>query len=144
MTQEWSLLTPLGIDLGVVDFKFLHMVLVEASESRFWTHSSRFLASGRRFWASIRVCAVGVAYGPLRVNFGHLAVSFWTSGSRIWAFESQFRASGSSFLLFGRRIWALLVKLNRPLGVDFTCLEVELEKQGVLTVQLVLNTLPPG
>ena len=65
------------------------------------------------------------------------------TGSRIWAFEGQFRASRSSFLVCGRWVWALVVKLN-SLRVDFTCLKVELEKLGVLTVQLVLNTLPPG
>ena len=67
--------------LGVVDFKFLHRVLVEASESRLWTLKSRFSGTGSRFWASTRFYALGVAYGILRVNSGHLAVRFWTSGS---------------------------------------------------------------
>ena len=92
---------------------------------------------------SIRFCALVVAYGPLGVNCGHLAVDFWTFGCLTWAFESQFRASGSSFLFRGWCIWALVVKSNRPLGAAFTCLEIELEKLGVLTFQLVLNTPPP-
>ena len=105
MTQEWSLLTPLGVDFRLwgwsilssyigfklrqvrVDFGPTEVVFghwesilgvdsVLRSGSRLWTSKSKLWASCSQFFGPLGV--VGVEFRPSKVNLGHLEVYFWS------------------------------------------------------------------